>query len=214
MNSTENIECGLIGNIPMKKKEKPENDITKTSGIYKIVNKINGKYYVGKAKSIKNRWGKHKSYLKHNKHNNLHLQSSWNKYGESNFEFLIIELTEPHPQILKDIEQKYLNIAKTEQTLCYNKNFLSEGGDFYNQLSEEEKKIFKEKVTRYGNHYCSGKNNPSFDKTIYRFYNKITKEIFEGTSYDFYTKYKLIMQNVRQLVRGKRKCVGKWILLF
>ena len=61
-------------------------------GIYKIENKINSKVYIGSSNNIKRRWQKHKSLLKHNKHQNSHLQASWNKYGEDNFIFSIIEL--------------------------------------------------------------------------------------------------------------------------
>ena len=61
-------------------------------GIYKIENKINGKVYIGSSNNIKRRWQKHKSLLKHNKHQNSHLQASWNKYGEDNFIFSIVEL--------------------------------------------------------------------------------------------------------------------------
>lgn len=61
-------------------------------GIYKIENKINSKVYIGSSNNIKRRWQKHKSLLKHNKHQNSHLQASWNKYGEDNFIFSIVEL--------------------------------------------------------------------------------------------------------------------------
>ena len=42
-------------------------------GIYKIVNSINNKIYVGSAKNIKKRWSAHKSDLNKNKHHNKHL---------------------------------------------------------------------------------------------------------------------------------------------
>ena len=61
----------------------------KEVGIYLIRNKINGKVYVGQSSNIKNRWVKHRSELKLNKHGNKHLQLSWNKYGEQKFEFSI-----------------------------------------------------------------------------------------------------------------------------
>ena len=60
-------------------------------GIYRIKNLINNKIYIGSTKNIKARWAKHKTLLKHNKHQNIHLQKSWNKYGESAFIFEIIE---------------------------------------------------------------------------------------------------------------------------
>jgi group I intron endonuclease len=94
------------------------------SGIYKIINKINGKYYVGSAKNIRSRWNGHRHLLNKNIHKNPHLQNSWNKYGIDNFEFIIIEEIEPRYLLIE--EQKYLDIAKTEQDKCYNKSFLAD----------------------------------------------------------------------------------------
>jgi group I intron endonuclease len=60
------------------------------TGIYIILNKITNKVYVGSAIDIRKRWRDHKWHLNHNKHHNKHIQSAWNKYGESNFIFRII----------------------------------------------------------------------------------------------------------------------------
>jgi hypothetical protein len=43
MKETKNKEWNVIGEMPILNVKKPENDITKKSGIYKITNKINGK---------------------------------------------------------------------------------------------------------------------------------------------------------------------------
>lgn len=56
-------------------------------GIYCIVNRTNGKRYVGSSVNVKNRIRQHRHTLKNNKHCNKHLQASWNKYGESAFSF-------------------------------------------------------------------------------------------------------------------------------
>ena len=67
--------------------------IYKINSIYGIKNKINSKVYVGKTQtSFGDRWDCHKAKLRNNKHDNTHLQRSWNKYGEDNFEFYIIEI--------------------------------------------------------------------------------------------------------------------------
>ena len=62
----------------------------KIIGIYHIRNKINGKIYIGQSKDMKSRWGKHLSELRLNRHDNPHLQSSYNMYGEDAFEFILI----------------------------------------------------------------------------------------------------------------------------
>jgi group I intron endonuclease len=60
-------------------------------GIYKITNIVNGKIYIGSSNDIKQRWRRHKSDLKLNRHDNVYLQRAWNKYGEKNFKFEILE---------------------------------------------------------------------------------------------------------------------------
>jgi group I intron endonuclease len=60
-------------------------------GIYKILNLINGKFYIGSTKNLKKRRWEHYFNLRHNRHPCHHLQSSFNKYGEEVFEFICVE---------------------------------------------------------------------------------------------------------------------------
>jgi len=61
------------------------------SGIYKIICKNNKKFYIGSSINIDRRLKDHVRLLKRNKHKNKYLQNCWNKYGEQNFRFEIIE---------------------------------------------------------------------------------------------------------------------------
>lgn len=61
------------------------------TGIYKIVNNINGKVYIGQAHNVHARLRDHKECLYGNRHTNNHLLHAWNKYGSENFTFSIIE---------------------------------------------------------------------------------------------------------------------------
>ncbi len=64
----------------------------KLCGIYMIRNKVNNNVYIGQAVDIYYRWKwGHINYLNKNIHSNEHLQRAWNKYGQNNFEFKIIE---------------------------------------------------------------------------------------------------------------------------
>lgn len=63
------------------------------SGIYAIINNITNKRYIGSYIDIRDRFWRHKSALRKNRHPNAHLQNSWTKYGEENFTFNIIEYT-------------------------------------------------------------------------------------------------------------------------
>ena len=115
------VKCDITNETNLSVEKRLLNDITqKKSGIYKIINKVNGKYYVGRTNNFEDRWQKHKTDLVKNRHHNDLLQNSWNKYGENNFKFLIVESSESD---LKELEQKYLNIAEKEQDKCYNLNF-------------------------------------------------------------------------------------------
>lgn len=60
--------------------------------IYKIVNLINGKFYIGSTQtSFNKRKGEHLSELRKGYHKNRYLMSSWIKYGENNFKFEVVE---------------------------------------------------------------------------------------------------------------------------
>jgi group I intron endonuclease len=64
-------------------------------GIYKIQNVVNGKCYIGSAKSFKTRFRKHKNVLVKNAHHSIKLQRAWNKHGEDAFIFQPIIFCEP-----------------------------------------------------------------------------------------------------------------------
>lgn len=61
------------------------------SGIYEIVNLVNGHRYVGSAVDLEKRWKLHRINLRTKKHHNKHLQNAWNKYGSEHFRFRVIE---------------------------------------------------------------------------------------------------------------------------
>lgn len=77
------------------------------SGIYFIENLITKQQYIGSAVKINKRWNSHRCELRANVHKNKKLQNAWNKYGEDNFQFKVIEFIEP--KFLIDREQFYLD---------------------------------------------------------------------------------------------------------
>lgn len=84
------------------------------SGIYKILNTITEKFYIGSAINLKIRIKGHKYKLRHNKHCNALLQASWNLHGEEAFEFEVLEYCDKEKLIEK--EQYWLDL-----TQCYDK---------------------------------------------------------------------------------------------
>lgn len=63
-----------------------------TSGIYAIVNKLDGKMYIGSAIILQKRKSEHFLALNKNKHANRYLQFAFNKHFGWNFEFKILEI--------------------------------------------------------------------------------------------------------------------------
>lgn len=62
------------------------------SGIYCIENLVNHKKYVGKSVNIYKRWETERNGLRGSYFHNVHLQRAWDKYGEQQFKFYILEL--------------------------------------------------------------------------------------------------------------------------
>src|SRR3989304_1469185 len=61
------------------------------SGGYMILNRINGKKYIGSSKDVYNRWNQHLTELRKGKHTK-HIQAAYYKYGEESFVFMVIEI--------------------------------------------------------------------------------------------------------------------------
>lgn len=86
-----------------------QTNLPKTAGIYAIVNVLNNKKYVGSTSNLNKRYRQHFNLLSKNKHVNAHLQHAFNKYGNSSFEFWILEQCEDITDTLLLLEQKYIN---------------------------------------------------------------------------------------------------------
>lgn len=89
-----------------------------TQVIYKIVNLVNDKFYVGSTTNKKVRFREHRKQLRGNRHHCKHLQAAWNKYGEVKFDFVVVEEV-PDNCSLADAEDRWLKewFGKPE---CYN----------------------------------------------------------------------------------------------
>lgn len=121
-----------------------EDKIYHRIGIYGIQNKINGNIYVGKTgMNFGDRWDSHRTLLSGGKHFNQYLQRAWDKYGEDNFEFIVIE--DCNVDELDEKERYYIKLYR-EQDLSYNLADGGEGGSFLGKhLSEETKRKIGEK---------------------------------------------------------------------
>lgn len=89
------------------------------SGIYKILNNVTEKFYLGSAVNFKARWTQHKSKLRLNVHPNKYLQASWNLHGNMAFEFIILEYVERDK--IPEREQYWLDELKPyDREIGYN----------------------------------------------------------------------------------------------
>ena len=88
-------------------------NISNEAGIYRILNTVTGKYYIGSANNFRKRYKKHINQLRNNKHHSIYLQRSFNKHGEDLFIFEVVE-TIPKDELIDntyliDVEQIWLD---------------------------------------------------------------------------------------------------------
>lgn len=78
-------------------------------GVYKIVNLLDKKMYIGSCKAFKVRVTQHHSALKSRRHHNKHLQHAWNKHGEDSFLFEVLQVVEGDKKARTAAEQKHFD---------------------------------------------------------------------------------------------------------
>lgn len=109
--------------------------------IYIIKNKINNGIYVGKSIKYKQRKYRHFYNLRNNRHENQHLQHSFNKYGEKNFEIKVLCECEDIDELNKK-EIYYIDKYQKED-ICYNMKSGGDGSYGYKHSEEAKKRISK-----------------------------------------------------------------------
>jgi group I intron endonuclease len=107
-----------------------------TGGVYLIT--IGPNYYIGSSANTKKRESFHKSALKLNKHDNVFMQRSYNKYGSMNFVVLINMESGWVEQ-----EQKFLD-AVVGQKHCMNFARVAKAPNVGKHMSEETKRKRRE----------------------------------------------------------------------
>lgn len=100
-------------------------------GVFEIRNKIENKIFIDSSNNIPAKFNRHKFQLNAGLHPNKEMQEDWNKYGEINFEFNVIEEIEQKDEIrdyskkLKELEKKYVTEAEFKAIKIYNSINLS-----------------------------------------------------------------------------------------
>ena len=180
--------------------------------IYRIMNIINNKYYIGSSIHPIFRKDRHFSKLKRGKHENVYLQRAVNKYGIENFKFEIIE--EVQEENLRIIEQKYLDYIFNNNIKSYNLAKDSRYGMKNRKHSEESKR--KISISKSGkNCYLYGKYRSEHHSS--KIVLKYTKE---GVLVDRYNSLldaadsvggKLRSKNIGSCCRGEVKSAYNYI---
>jgi group I intron endonuclease len=130
--------------------------------IYKIINVVNGKLYIGSTMhKFSKRKSEHLTALRKGYHFNSHLQSAWNKYGEENFIFEILERFSDDVDQIKILQKELelINLITPEYNICKKTaggklgRILTDSekkkiGDFHRGKKHSEETIFKIKEAR------------------------------------------------------------------
>lgn len=147
-------------------------------GIYSITNIANNKKYIGQSVDVKTRIRNHKWALRHNQHQNDHLQKSFNKYGEDCFIFDVI--CECEEDRLDELERYYI-----EYYDCMNpsKGYNAESGGSLNKhwseeltLKMKEIRSHKENNGMYGKHHTEETKEIMRQKALGRVLSQETKD--------------------------------------
>lgn len=164
-----------------------------SSGIYLIINNANIRSYVGSASNITKRFVDHLHRLRHNKHYNKYLQNSWNKYGESAFEFHVIEHCLKEKLIER--EQFYLDIFQT----CKSENGFNKNPKAESCLGVKHSKEANEQKSKrqMGHTWCRGMKMPE------KFKKKIS-EIMKGNKYGSFKRSEAEKKRLREMNIGRK----------
>jgi len=171
----------------------------KIQGIYKIINCINGKIYIGQSTDIKTRFSCHK----HNalvKKINRPLYTSIRKYGIENFEFIILEKVD-NILLLDQIEQYWMDFYKSYDKKCgYNLSTNTSVNRGY-KLSEETRLKFSERQKRL----CQ---NPDYIENL----SNKSKELWENPEFrkNYSEKIKIKNQDPKRKEQLSKQSKELW----
>lgn len=119
------------------------------SGIYGIRNKLNQKIYVGSAVDVKKRWSTHLTVLKQGKHHSHRLQKAWDKFGQENFEWVILQKC--RVENLIRYEQQWLEFYQSANSK-HGYNILSIAGSPLGSKRTPEVKLKMSEIARRRNY--------------------------------------------------------------
>jgi group I intron endonuclease len=91
--SFKRLEKQMIDKKELKKQYK---QTLPPMGVYRIENLVNGKILIGSSKNLTGKANSYKFQLKQGSHMNRELQGDYNRFGEENFDFEVVDYLEPN----------------------------------------------------------------------------------------------------------------------
>lgn len=171
-------------------------EIPQKPGIYKLINKINNKSYVGKSNNLRERIGIHRNSSRRLQ-NDCYIKRSIIKYGWENFEVSILHIQDIYnnEKLLK-IEAEFIKKLNTLAPNGYNILASSTDCSGYHHTDAAKQKIREaslgrkhaEKTKRILSISHLGSKNPMYGKKVSNEVKKKLSLLFRGKRNPFYGK--------------------------
>jgi group I intron endonuclease len=148
------------------------NNINQNCGIYRILNKRNGKYYIGSSKNIKRRFKTHLNELNKGKHKNTKLQLAWNAENDKSM-FVFHGFIYCKSEDLIKIEQNCLDIMRPKYNIsrkAANNSMTTE------QAKKAQEKVPKEKRIERARIACLSVGENRVGENLRNWQNNLSKQ--------------------------------------
>ncbi|AYJ74122.1 GIY-YIG family homing endonuclease [Bacillus phage BSP15] len=162
------------------------------NAVYRIINKTNGRFYIGSSSRFEARKRAHLNMLRRGVHHNKPIQEDYDKYGESCFDFEILKKCAEdttRDDLFKE-EQKFISASDDE--LLYNLYDNAHGMSYKGEKNPMFGKTHSDEIRRKLSEINSGEHNPWYGNTEHmnKMRSKITKR-FDGRKHTEETKEKM-----------------------
>lgn len=177
-----------------------------SGGVYQIRNLQNNKVYIGSTNCFNRRKDEHFTNLRNNHHVNPHLQYAFNKYGEENFIFEILEHVDEEDNLIKREQFWFDVINPCNESVGY--NILNEATDVKRVPISEETKIKISNSRKGTPAWNKGLKCPQWSGEKHGMYGKTHTPEVKQRLREFHLGTKLSEETKRRMSEAQRK-IGK-----